>query len=60
LLLLLRWGYKSVAELRNVSQQYKQAGIPLEVMWSDIDHMDRWEHVRCVPECVTFIELHAS
>jgi hypothetical protein len=30
-----------VAELRNVSQQYKAAGIPLEVMWSDIDHMDR-------------------
>ncbi|KAF6262255.1 glycosyl hydrolases family 31-domain-containing protein [Scenedesmus sp. NREL 46B-D3] len=37
-----KWGYKSVAELRNVTQQYKQADIPLEVMWSDIDHMDRY------------------
>ncbi|WIA35044.1 hypothetical protein OEZ86_003535 [Tetradesmus obliquus] len=37
-----RWGYKSVAELANVTQQHRQAGIPLEVMWSDIDHMDRY------------------
>lgn len=33
---LLRWGYESVDALRRVVRGYKEARLPLEVVWSDI------------------------
>ena len=37
-----RYGYKSVDILNQVVQNYTQADFPLDVLWSDIDHMYKY------------------
>ena len=38
-----RWGYKSEQEIRDVARQYKEAGIPLDSIYLDIDYMERYK-----------------
>ena len=33
-----RWGYSSVDALEEVVKRHKEVGVPLEVMWSDIEY----------------------
>lgn len=34
---LCRWGYSSIQETRSIVHKMREAGIPLEVQWNDID-----------------------
>ena len=38
-----RWGYKTEADVREVYQNYHQAGIPLDAIYMDIDYMERYK-----------------
>lgn len=38
-----RWGYDNVDELKSVVENYKNANIPLDTMWNDIDYMDAYK-----------------
>jgi len=37
-----KWGYHSAAELHDVLGNYSAYGLPLDVIWSDIDYMDHY------------------
>ncbi|KAF1331225.1 Family 31 glycoside hydrolase, partial [Globisporangium splendens] len=37
-----RWGYQSAAALREVVNKYAAGKIPLDVIWADIDHMNKF------------------
>ena len=37
-----KYGYKDTEALRTVYQKYQEGDFPMDVLWSDIDHMDRY------------------
>lgn len=45
-----RWGYRTLGMLEAVVQRYHDAGIPLEAVWADIDHMDRFRDFTYDPQ----------
>ena len=38
-----RWGYKNEQDIREVAEQYKAAGIPIDSIYLDIDYMERYK-----------------
>lgn len=38
-----RWGYKSADDIREVAARYKEADLPLEAIYLDIDYMERYK-----------------
>lgn len=38
-----RWGYQNEQDVREVAQNYKKAGIPLDAIYLDIDYMERYK-----------------
>lgn len=38
-----KYGYKSIWEVEEVLTNYSHAAIPLEAIYTDIDHMDHWK-----------------
>jgi len=37
-----RWGYKNIKALNQVLDNYSQYDLPLDVIWSDIDYMEKY------------------
>ena len=38
-----RWGYENISVMRDIAQGYKDANIPLEALWNDIDIYDLYK-----------------
>ena len=62
-----RWGYRSVEELEGTVRRYAAAAIPLDTIWSDIDHMDGYrvltleQRAYAAPRMRAFLcRLHAA
>lgn len=40
-----RWGYDNITQTREAVTRMREANIPLEVIWNDIDFMDTYRSV---------------
>lgn len=38
-----RWGYRTKEDFRKVAQEYRKCGIPLDMIYMDIDYMDAYK-----------------
>ena len=38
-----RWGYRNEQDIRAVAEKYKEAGVPLDSIYLDIDYMERYK-----------------
>ncbi len=38
-----RWGYKSADEIREVAEEYRSRNIPIDIIYLDIDYMERFK-----------------
>ena len=38
-----RWGYRNEQDIRTVAEKYREAGVPLDSIYLDIDYMERYK-----------------
>lgn len=45
-----RWGYRTEEDFRDIARRYRDARIPLDAIYMDIDYMDEYESFTVSPE----------
>ena len=45
-----RWGYKTADDFRKVAREHRAAGVPIDMIYMDIDYMDRFKDFTVNPE----------
>lgn len=45
-----RWGYDNWTSIAKVADMFEAHALPLDVLWSDIDYMDKWKMFTFDPE----------
>lgn len=45
-----RWGYKSESDIRSVAEEYRSRNLPIDMIYMDIDYMERFKDFTVDPE----------
>lgn len=45
-----RWGYRTAEDFRNVAKKHREAGVPIDMVYMDIDYMDEYMDFTVNPE----------
>lgn len=45
-----RWGYRTAEDFRSVARRHREAGVPIDMVYMDIDYMDAYKDFTVNPE----------
>ena len=55
-----RWGYTTKEDFREVAEGYRKNGIPIDMIYMDIDYMEQYKDFTVNKKKISRISLHLS